>query len=109
SSFHLTEKQFSALLARCGVGAQEIRWLYCALDREGGGRVASGDLLLALMAFYSEEGHGGAEGSGSHARGGLVNLRERYQREMYGTPLANYELLEATFKRILFTLLATPS
>ncbi|CAM9584461.1 unnamed protein product, partial [Scytosiphon promiscuus] len=52
-NFELTEKQFSALLARCGLGAQEIRWLYCALDREGGGRVASGDLLLALMAFYS--------------------------------------------------------
>lgn len=25
--------------------------------------------------------------------------------KMYGTPLANYELLDATFKRILFTVL----
>eukprot|EP00903_Cladosiphon_okamuranus_P011641 g10949.t1 len=102
----LSEKQFSALLGRCELGTQETRWLYCALDREGGGRVASGDLLLALMAFYSGEGGADAPG-GAGARVGLTDLRVRYQREMYGTPLANYELLDATFKRILLTLMAT--
>ncbi|CBN75027.1 catalytic, putative [Ectocarpus siliculosus] len=104
----LTERQFSALLARCEIGAQETRWLYCALDREGGGKVAAGDLLQALVAFHSggEEAGSVAEPPGAHARHGLMDLRVRYQREMYGTPLANYELLDATFKRILFTVLA---
>eukprot|EP00752_Nemacystus_decipiens_P010460 g9319.t1 len=102
----LTERQFSALLGRCGLGTQETRWLFCALDREGGGTVASGDLLLALVAFYSGAGGADAPG-GAGARVGLMDLRARYQREMYGTPLANYELLDAAFKRILLTLLAT--
>ncbi|CAM9624461.1 unnamed protein product [Ectocarpus sp. 12 AP-2014] len=104
----LTERQFSALLARCEIGAQETRWLFCALDREGGGKVAAGDLLQALVAFHSggEEAGGVAEPPGAHACHGLMDLRVRYQREMYGTPLANYELLDATFKRILFTVLA---
>ena len=78
---YLTERRFSELLARCELGAQETRWLYCALDREGGGRIASGDMLLALMAFYSGEGGADAPG-GSHARMGLMDLRVRYQREV---------------------------
>lgn len=83
----LTERQFSMLLARCGLAAQETRWLYCALDREGGGRVASGDLLLALMAFYSgEKGEAAAGvvggGAGVRARVWLMDLRMRYQREV---------------------------
>lgn len=79
----LTEAQFSVLLAGCGLGPQEIRWLFCALDREGGGRVASSDFLLALMTFYSGEGEGeGAGATGARASVGLMELRARYQREV---------------------------
>ncbi len=89
---YLTEKSFSALLARCELGPQETRWLYCALDREGGGKVASGDMLMALMAFYSGEGGADAPG-GSHARVGLMDLRVRYQREVRGERLVRFSCL----------------
>lgn len=84
SSSYLTEESFSALLARCELGAQETRWLYCALDREGGGKIDPAEMLMALMAFYSGEGNGGGGGGGggSHASVGLMDLRVRYQREV---------------------------
>lgn len=102
----LDETQFTAFLTECGLCAEEARSLFLRLDRQRTREVFASEFLHAVTAFYPG-GVAAAAGVGYDPRAaGVMELRKRYQMEMQGTPLSNYEALERVFQRLLSAMLS---